>query len=682
MGSLHLQPQPAGQTPDRTATRGTGPLNTPQVTPTAINFDSPAAAAAPPRDQVIAVTPRQGGQAVAAISFEQVAIQPDQLRLLALPPEALPSLKQHLYSLMTQPEALQDQIETLRQALGSAEHGVLNPCSLSSAQRTALADCLAACGCSDAAAQVIAGEGLLPCELLAEINHQFSAASTLLSNSDAERRTAAISRLKLSGDPLELLSQLESQHRLQGGEVETLNLYRHLEDLSMASNSQDHMLLLSREIMEATAEGSYDLLAIQQMVPGNALTAVDVVLGNLMLQQNAPEQAQKLLGLLEKVRLNQATPSDQRDLMAFGLSLEQGQLFAIDPDAPEKKQALTREHLSSLTSISTSLAVPEAQRSPEMGHFLKSMQGVIRASLLVETLNRKRQGLETKARELDHEIRQRERELQELETTVQDLDQLLERFDKDNLTPQDIALLKRIGIDMGSGRVVKNKFYDAEGNLIRRRDLKARLNQERSRLEQELSSIRQERASVGQEINRTERQQVTATIGLIREQQRLDQAFRQLSPDEQRQVGPAYQATRQRALQAIAAAMTALKLEGNLEQLDKLLKSLQAIEIEPEAEPDSEAETPDAPLASAPQTQPNAAENDLNWDPVSPVFMQQQQSSQTQSQVVESRWLDVAREDRQWRADREALQQNAKRAEQDQQLNQAQLAQMRQQTPD
>ncbi len=655
----------------------------------AVTVAGPALPAEPPQSQSSQLFLPPQGQVSPNIAFVEqqygsaLGDRVESMEMAGLAGADMQALQGYAQSLINQPAELAAVIGALQAALGSVQAPVMmvDFCALSPEQQDKLKTCFEKVGCADLLAQLESGNTQLSFETIGALYYSLKPIHTLMSSQDSSERNGALFQLKVSNDLLQVLPALQASKKMDEDTLAVMDFSNSLTGLSARNSASSGLSRLSKEIVETQARGTFDAAALSETTTRLTLSPLDTVLGNLLLDPNDSDKAQKLAQLLQRFEQGTLSPQDKASLIAFGLEEKTGKLYVTDGKTAATSP-LSAEDLAQIKQIATALATPVASRSKDVQAFLAAFQTVIKNTQLLETLTQKRNDLQSKADQLLQQLTSDESDLSDIEATLADLEGLLKRFNKDGLTDRDIRTLAKLGIEIRDGRVVKNTFFDANGNLIKRDDIESFLRAKQAELIQAIAQKRQELGSLNQEIGKTDEEIAQTAADLIVSQQGLDSRYQRLSPEERTVFAPAYESARRQTRQALAQAIQAL-LKGNIDPrlLQRLMDDLGRLESEAaqttdSTEPQSEAQPKDR-LAATPQVVAVAARSPGSEAEVAFNELQAESAKATSvQQKLETQLLDQAGNSRRRNRERAESRQAWLRIAQDQILNQEQLKSM------
>jgi len=597
----------------------------------------------------------------------------DHLTLVSLLGD-ITSLKSYTRELLAQPEAFQSTLQTLQTVLTEAQGQgyVIMPQTLSPEHQAVLQTLLTHSG-HEALAATLSENDFLSYDLIMGLYQCLQPLQTLSTSLDPQARQEALFQLRLVEDPLEMLPLLSETQNLHNHSADMLKLYNSLTDKTNNTGGSKLIATFSRAIAQQQAEGRSDTSVSASLSATAPLQALDIVLGNLMLDLNQGQVDGRLLQLLE--RRTELGPQEQAELLKYGIQTEAGQLYALDPTQPGQRQALSSLVLNHIQDLASTLAQPVSERSAEIQMFFAEMQKNFSSYHLVEILTEKRAQLEIEANKLLEKIAGAEAQLQEVETTLQDLDSLLQRFQKDSLTPQDIRILADLGIRLGEGTFVKNKFYDAAGNLIKRKDIKAYLLAKRDTLRQDLAATRAQLGRVRLESRQVEQDLATAAVELVHQQRRLNTAYANLSPAEQARFKLSFENTQKQTMEILLKALNSLQMSGNQAALNQLLNAMNTTDSQQSQSEaqliDSVSETTatEQVLTASPDTAPQTPTSERSQA----FYRAQIQQAAKWEQELENSYLDNIQSAQQYQKNRRQQQESQLRWDHDRALHQQEI---------
>jgi len=672
-------------------------LNAPEPLPTRVSNApvSPATAAGPVSPEAPALSlnshvsiPAQG-QVSPSIAFvdhqygSALGDRVESMEMAGLAGADMQALQGYAQSLIDQPAELAAVIGALEAALSSVQAPVMmvDFCALSPEQQDKLKTCFEKAGCADLLAQLESGNTQLSFETIGALYFSLKPIHTLMSSQDPSERNGALFQLKVSNDLLQVLPALQASKKMDEDTLAVMDFSNSLTGLSAKNSASSGLSRLSKEIVETQARGTFDATALSETTARLSLSPLDTVLGNLLLDPNDSDKAQTLAQLLQRFEQGTLSAQDKAKLIAFGLEEKAGKLSVTDGKTASATP-LSTEDLAQIKQIATALATPVASRSKEVQAFLAAFQTVIKNTQLLETLTQKRNDLQSKADQLLEQLNRDESDLSDIEATLADLEGLLKRFNKDGLTDRDIRTLAKLGIEIRDGRMVKNKFFDAHGNLIKRKDIESFLRAKQAELTQAIARKRQELGTLNQEIGKTDQAIVQAATELVISQRELGNQYQSLSPEERAIFAPVYESARRQARQALAQAIQAL-LKANIDPqlLQRLLDDLgrmnretaqapETADAQSEATP-TESVNPTSPViavaARSPGSETESAFHELAADSAQATSVQKK---------LETQFLDQAGQSRRRNRERAESRQAWLRIAQDQILSQEQLKSM------
>ncbi|MGE3728127.1 MAG: hypothetical protein AB7I41_21410 [Candidatus Sericytochromatia bacterium] len=658
--------------------------------PAEIQPSSPSTAQPPPSSVAL---PSQG-QAAPSLPFIEhqygsaLGDRVESMEMAGLAGADMQALQNYAQNLIRQPEDLHAVIGALQTALSSVQAPVMmvDFCTLSPEQQEKLTDCFEKVGCTDLLATLESGNTQLSFETIGALYYSLKPIHTLISSQDPSERNAALFQLKVSNDLLKVLPALQASKQMNEDTLAVMDFSNSLTGLSAKNSASSGLSRLSKEIVETQARGTFDAAALSKTTSRLTLSPLDTVLGNLLLEPSDSNKAQNLTQLLQRFEQGTLSTQDRAKLIAFGLEEKAGKLYVTDGKTASAT-ALSVEDLSQIKQIASALATPVAHRSKEVQAFLETFQTVIKNTQLLETLIQKRNDLQSKADQLLAQLNQDESDLSEIEATLGDLEGLLKRFNKDGLTDRDIRILAKLGIDIRDGHFVKNKFFDANGNLIKRKDIEAFLRAKQTELTQEIARKRQELGTINQAIGKTDEAIAQTATDLISSQRALDNSYQRLSPAEQALFAPAYESARRQTRQALAQAIQAL-LKGNLDPqlLQKLMDELGRLDREAPQATESAKQHSEAPSSENLAPSPEKVVVEVRTPGLeAEMAFNQLEADRAQAKVVqkklETQLLDHAGQSRRRNRERAESRQAWLQIAQDQLLNEAQLKSMLKDSP-
>ncbi|MEZ0371691.1 MAG: hypothetical protein ACAI44_21545, partial [Candidatus Sericytochromatia bacterium] len=281
-------------------------------------------------------------------------------------------------------------------------------------------------------------------------------AGQLLFSQSPQLRSTALVELAVAKDRQSLKMSEKLKPHLSEQDVQAMALYSGTYEISQ----QDSFLTGAvQELMNKMAANEPGTSLTNYKGKDVALMPMDLFLGRLFLQKEGnPPDVQGLNRIFLKLQSGQSlNAAEEKTLLANGLKLEQGKVYALNAEG-KPTQALKATDIAQLGKVLAIMATPPDKMSREAQLYLQSYTEM----MTFQGLTAKLTGLlsqQTAALEkLDLEIAQDEQELAGMDDLLQDLDGLLKRFEMDNLSPADLKIMEKLGIDIKAGVWVKNKF--------------------------------------------------------------------------------------------------------------------------------------------------------------------------------------------------------------------------------